>query len=75
MAKEKSAASPPAKAAGRKFVKEQLRAHCQELFGVSPMVFDGALFDVRDEMTKDEAKRFIQAWLKQSAGAKPKEAK
>ena len=47
-----------------KFPISQLRAHCQELFGVSPVVFDGAFFGAQGEMTKDEAKKRIDAWLK-----------
>ena len=47
-----------------KFPIAQLRAHCQELFGVSQVVFDGAFFDVDGEIAKKEAKKKIDAWLK-----------
>jgi hypothetical protein len=47
-----------------KFPIAQLRAHCQELFGVSQVVFDGAFFDVDGEIAKKEAKKRIDAWLK-----------
>lgn len=47
-----------------KFPIEQLRAHCQELFDVSQMVFDGALFGAQGELTKKEAKKQIESWLK-----------
>jgi hypothetical protein len=47
-----------------KFPIAQLRAHCQELFDVSQMVFDGALFNGEEEMTKKEAKKCIDTWLK-----------
>lgn len=47
-----------------KFSIEQLRMHCQELFGVSHMIFDGAFFDASGEITKKEAKGRIATWLK-----------
>ena len=46
-----------------KFPIAQLREHCQELFGVSQIIFDGAFFDAKDEMTKKEAKEHIESWL------------
>ena len=48
----------------QKFPVDQMRAHCQKLFNVSQMVFDGALFGAQGEMTKDEAKKQIESWLK-----------
>jgi hypothetical protein len=47
-----------------KFPIEQLRAHCQELFEISQVVFDGAFFDVKGDMTKEDAKKRIDSWLK-----------
>lgn len=47
-----------------KFPIEQLRTHCQNLFGISQVVFDGAFFDTEGEMTKEEAKKRIDSWLK-----------
>ncbi len=47
----------------QKFPIDQLRTHCQKLFDVPQMVFDGALFDEQGEMTKDEAKEKIETWL------------
>jgi hypothetical protein len=46
-----------------KFPIEQLRAHCQKLFGVSQVVFDGAFFDAQGEVTKKEAMEHIASWL------------
>ena len=53
-----------AKADLKKFPIDQLRAHCQKLFDVPQMVFDGALFGEQGELTKDEAKEKIETWLK-----------
>ena len=47
-----------------KFPIAQLRAHCQELFEVSQVVFDGAFFEMDGEITKKEAKKKIDSWLK-----------
>lgn len=47
-----------------KFPIEQLRAHCQELFEVSQVIFDGAFFDAKGDMTKEDAKKRIDSWLK-----------
>lgn len=47
-----------------KFSKETLRKHCQALFGVPTEVFDGAFFNHEAMMTKEEAQRKINRFLK-----------
>lgn len=50
--------------AEEKFPIDQLRKHCEELFGVSPVIFDGAFFNAKGEFSKTEAKKKIDDWLK-----------
>ena len=46
------------------FTVEILQKHCKELFGVEPEVFDGAFYGVVEEVTKEEAQKKIDAFLK-----------
>lgn len=42
----------------------ELREHCRELFGVSPEVYDGALFDCKaPQISKLEAEQRVNAYL------------
>nr|WP_252503277.1 hypothetical protein [Sporosarcina sp. Marseille-Q4943] len=53
------------------FYLHELRQHSQELFGVKPEVFDGAVFGFKEiQMTKQEAEKRIQAFLKKPVGKK-----
>ena len=50
-----------------KFPIDQLRKHCEELFGVSQIIFDGAFFCAQGEFTKEEAAKRITEWLGKEA--------
>ncbi|GAK11397.1 hypothetical protein [Geomicrobium sp. JCM 19039] len=82
MTEKKQEKKPQAKASASKtsqskpetkFHVGELRAHCRQLFGVKPEVFDGALFDIKtSEITKSDVKEKIDTFLtkKTRKGAK-----
>lgn len=51
----------------RKFTLDKLRENSQELFGISPTVFDGAAYGLSGEFTVLEMKKIISEWLKREA--------
>lgn len=55
-------------AAEKKFPLERLKAHSNKLFGVSPIVFAGAITGVPDgEYSVSEITEIIEAWSKKEA--------